>query len=158
MRRHSATNSAAAGFCAAAAAASGCSAATARNDIPNSVSGRVVNTSTSAMPSAGAVSAKRNLAPSLRPIQLDCISFTRSGQRSSPPRASSSSGANFVMARNHWESFFFSTSAPERQPRPSITCSFASTVPSTGSQFTQDSLRSTRPAFQKSRNRRCCCP
>jgi len=23
------------------------------------------------------------------------------------------------MARNHWDSFFFSTSAPERQPRPS---------------------------------------
>jgi hypothetical protein len=89
---------------------------------------------------------------------LACISFTRSGQRSSVPSASSSSGAYLVMDRNHWLSLRFSTGAPERQPRPSITCSFASTVPSTGSQLTQLSFRSTRPARQKSRNSRCCCP
>ena len=53
------------------------------------------------------------------------------------------------MRRNHCDSSFFSTSAPERQPRPSITCSLASTVPSTGSQLTQLSLRSTRPGGQE---------
>ena len=35
----------------------------------------------------------------------------------------------------------FSTSAPVRQPRPSMTCSLASTVWSTGSQFTTEFLR-----------------
>jgi hypothetical protein len=62
------------------------------------------------------------------------------------------------MEKNHWLSSFFSTGAPERQPRPSITCSLASTVPSTGSQLTQLSLRSTRPCFQKSRKSFCCWP
>ena len=155
MRRHSAMNSAAFASRAPAAAAKGCSAATARNDMPNSVSGRVVNTSTSEISTAASASLNRTFAPSLRPIQFDCISFTRSGQRSSPPSASSRSGANFVMLKNHWLSCFFSTNAPDRQPRPSITCSLASTVPSTGSQFTQDSLRSTSPARQKSTKSFC---
>ncbi len=126
--------------------------------MPKSVSGRVVKTSTSRMSATGSTSAKRTRAPSLRPIQLACISFTRSGQRSNVSSASSSSGAYLVMPRNHWLSLRFSTGAPLRQPRPSITCSFASTVPSTGSQLTQLSFRSTSPARQKSRNKRCCCP
>ena len=156
--RHSAMKPAAPGSRAAAAAASGCSAATARKLMPKSVSGRVVKTSTSGMPSTGCSSAKRTRAPSLRPIQFACIVRTRSGQRSNPSSASSSSGAKRVMDRNHWLSDFFSTMAPERQPRPSITCSLARTVPSTGSQLTQLSLRSTSPAFQKSRNSACCWP
>ena len=45
------------------------------------------------------------------------------------------------MRKNHWLSLRLSTTAPERQPRPSITCSLASTVWSTGSQLTQPSLR-----------------
>ena len=157
IARHSATKAAASGLAAAAAAASGCSAATARKDMPNSVSGRVVKTSTSSCPATGASRAKRTRAPSLRPIQFDCMVRTRSGQRSSPFSASSSSGANLVIEKNHWLSERFSTGAPERQPRPSITCSLASTVLSTGSQLTQDSLRSTSPAAHKSRNNACWC-
>ncbi len=47
------------------------------------------------------------------------------------------------MRRNHWLSRRFSTAAPERQPRPSTTCSLASTVWSTGSQLTKP--RGARP-------------
>ena len=54
---------------------------------------------------------------------------------------SSNSSAKSVIFRNHWLSLRRSTSAPERQPRPSITCSLASTVMSTGSQLTALSLR-----------------
>ena len=57
--------------------------------------------------------------------------------------------AKSVILKNHWVSSRCSTSAPERQPRPSMTCSLASTVWSTGSQFTFDCLRSTRPARQE---------
>ena len=35
---------------------------------------------------------------------------------------------NAVILKNHWVSSRCSTGAPERQPRPSITCSLASTV------------------------------
>ena len=42
------------------------------------------------------------------------------------------------MRKNHWVSLRRSTGAPERQPLPSITCSLASTVLSTGSQLTHD--------------------
>ena len=62
-----------------------------------------------------------------------------SGRASSS--ASSNSSANSVMRRNHCASLRFSTTAPLRQPRPSMTCSLASTVWSTGSQLTQLSLR-----------------
>ena len=60
---------------------------------PNSVSGRVVKTSSSLSP-AGVVfgsSAKRTSSPSERPIQFFCISRTFSGQRSSLSSASSRS-------------------------------------------------------------------
>ena len=46
-----------------------------------------------------------------------------------------------MILKNHCVSSRCSTSAPERQPRPSITCSLASTVWSTGSQLTFDFLR-----------------
>jgi len=160
MLRHCATKACAAWSRAATAAETGCSGANATNDMPNSVSGRVVNTSTSASvpDSGGAVRGKRTRAPSLRPIQRACMVRTRSGQRSSPSSAASRSGAYWVMRKNHWESCRFSTTAPDRQPRPSMTCSLASTVPSTGSQLTQLSLRSTSPACRKSRNSFCWCP
>ena len=45
-----------------------------------------------------------------------------------------------MILKNHWVSSRCSTSAPERQPRPSITCSLASTVWSTGSQLTFELL------------------
>ncbi len=72
--------------------------------------------------------------------------------------ASSSAGAHWVMRKNHWASCRFSTGAPDRQPRPSTTCSLASTVSSTGSQLTQLSRRSTRPLRISDRNSFCCWP
>ena len=156
--RHSATKSRAAWLPAAAIAASGCSGATATKAMPNSVSGRVVKTSTVSIPAGAACSGKRTRAPSERPIQRACIVRTRSGQRSSASSEPSRDGADAVMRRNHWLSCFFSTGAPERQPRPSTTCSLASTVWSTGSQLTQLSRRSARPAASMSRNSFCWCP
>ena len=63
------------------------------NFAPNSVSGRVVKTSSSLSPSGVVLgsSAKRTSSPSERPIQFFCISRTFSGQRSSVSSASSSS-------------------------------------------------------------------
>ena len=46
------------------------------------------------------------------------------------------SSENFVILKNHCDSFFLSTIAFDLQPLPSITCSFAKTVFSTGSQLT----------------------
>ena len=46
------------------------------------------------------------------------------------------SSENFDMLKNHWDSFFLSTNAFDLHPLPFITCSFASTVFSTGSQLT----------------------
>ena len=62
------------------------------------------------------------------------------------------------ILKNHWVSSRRSTGAPERQPLPSITCSLASTVMSTGSQFTTAALRVTSPASSMSRNSACCWP
>lgn len=46
---------------------------------------------------------------------------------------------NAEVDKNHWESLLFSTLQPDLQERPfSSTCSSASTVWSTGSQFTKD--------------------
>ena len=62
---------------------------------------------------------------------------------STGPLTSSSLSNSFeylLVFKNHWDKNFFSTSAPDRHPRPSITCSFARTVLSTGSQFTSDSF------------------
>ena len=99
------------------------------------VSARVVNThSCSSLPSSWYGKAKRT--PTLLPIQLRCMVFTRSGQPGRVSRPVSSSSAYSVMRRKYIGMSRFSTSAPERQPRPSITCSLASTVWSTGSQLT----------------------
>ena len=71
---------------------------------------------------------------------MRCICFTCSGQPR-PSRASTSSSAYCEMRRYHIGISRFSTVAPVRQPLPSITCSLASTVWSTGSQFTVPVLR-----------------
>jgi hypothetical protein len=145
-------------ICAASARASGWSGAIATKLAPNSVSGRVVKTSSfdrSAAPASGSGSGTSRGLRSL-PIQFSCISRTFSGQRSSVPAPSSSSSANTsVILRNHWLSLRRSTGAPERQPRPSITCSLASTVMSTGSQLTSAPC-GRRARRERSRNSFCC--
>ena len=70
--------------------------------------GRVVKTS---MRSSCPAMSKKTRAPSDRPIQFSCISRTRSGQRSRPPIASSSSSVKAVMRRNHCDRRRFSTIA-----------------------------------------------
>ena len=156
-RRHSATKAATSGS-ASSAFASGWSGATAAKVAPQSVSGRVVNTSSVSKPFGAPLVSKLNCRPRLLPIQLRCISRTFSGQCGSPSSAARSSSAMSVMRKNHWTSSRRSTGAPERQPRPSITCSLASTVMSTGSQFTTAALRVTSPASSMSRNSACCWP
>jgi hypothetical protein len=140
-RRHSAMNSAALGSLAATPRETGWSAATATKLAPKIVSGRVVNTSMESIESTGAARRKLKSSPLLLPIQFSCIRRTFSGQLSSVSRPSSRSSAKSVIFRNHCASLRRSTGAPERQPRPSITCSLASTVMSTGSQLTSLSLR-----------------
>jgi hypothetical protein len=73
--------------------------------------------------------------PSDLPIQFFCISLTCSGQPAVVER-SEQLLAYAVMRKKYIGISRFSTGAPVRQPRPSITCSLASTVWSTGSQFT----------------------
>ena len=97
-RRHSSTNAASCGIGFAACVASGCSAATAQKVTPMMVSARVVNTymrpSPISSPSPSRMScgnAKRT--PTLLPIQLACIVFTRSGQPGILSRYASSSSA-----------------------------------------------------------------
>jgi hypothetical protein len=124
----------------AACVASGCSAATAQKVTPMMVSARVVNTHS--RPS-----------PIRRPRRRGCRAGRRSARRcscrsswpawSSRARASRSSVEvvqQFVGVLRDAEVVAgisrFSTTAPVRQPRPSMTCSLASTVWSTGSQFT----------------------
>ena len=139
---HSAIKSAASGLFSAIFRAIGWLAATAMNEAPNKVSGRVVKTSICEVSgSVGLARLKMTRAPSDLPIQLACISRTRSGQRSSWSIAASRSSANSEIFKNHCDNKRRSTGAPDRQPQPSTTCSFASTVFSTGSQFTQLSLR-----------------
>jgi hypothetical protein len=99
------------------------------------VSARVVNThSCRSCRSSSYGKAKRT--PTLLPIQLACMVLTRSGQPGKLSRPLSSSSAYWVMRKKYIGMSRFSTSAPERQPRPSMTCSLASTVWSTGSQLT----------------------
>ena len=101
---------------------------------PYSVSGLVVKTVTgSSRPST----VKCTSAPSERPIQLRCISSTRSGQQSSSWLASASSRSAYsVILKYHWFSIRRTTSAPQRSHLPAMTCSLARTVWSTGHQFT----------------------
>ena len=153
----------------ASAWASGCSGEMPMKLAPKIVSGRVVNTSTSGKPSGSLLalppfgplerellapppsgllerefspdSRKRINRPWLLPIQLRCMRRTFSGHLSSVSRPASNSSPYWVILKNHCDSSFCSTMAFERQPRPSMTCSLASTVWSTGSQFTLLILR-----------------
>ena len=136
--RHSSINACKSGALAASFCATGWSAAMATKLAPNIVSGRVVNTS---MPPSPPGKRKVHFRPCDLPIQFSCINRTLSGHWSSDSRPVSNSSAKSVIFRNHWLSLRRSTGAPERQPLPSMTCSLASTVMSTGSQFTADSLR-----------------
>ena len=70
------------------------------------------------------------------PIQFFCIIFTLLGQESNLFSSFKRSSEKCEILKNHWFNFFLSTTAPDRQPLPSITCSFARTVLSTGSQLT----------------------
>jgi len=88
--RHSSMKAATSGRLRAACRASGCSAATETKVTPASVSGRVVNTRSGALPPSTAKSISR---PSERPIQLRCMVFTASGQPGSLSRPCSSSSA-----------------------------------------------------------------
>ena len=101
---------------------------------PKIVSGRVENTfKKSFVPLIlNFISAPKDL-----PIQFFCIVFTFSGQ-SKVSIESNSSSAYFVILINHWSISLISTLAPDLQPLPSITCSLARTVSSTGSQLTID--------------------
>ena len=97
-RRHSSMNAASSGLAFAACAASGCSAATAQKVTPMMVSARVVKTYMRpppiGVPASSAIAcgnAKRT--PTLLPIQLACIVFTRSGQPGILSRNARSSSA-----------------------------------------------------------------
>ena len=125
---------------------SGCSGATRTNVAPKMVSMRVVNTSMSAGAPAGASgSPKRTRAPSDRPIQFRCIVRTLSGQWVSVSSAASNSSAYAVILRNHCSRSRVTTVVPQRQQAPSTTCSLASTVRSTGHQFTVERRRYASP-------------
>ncbi len=91
-RLHSSMNAASAGLPATARVASGCSAATAQNVTPMTVSARVVkarSTPCSVPMSYG----KPMRTPWLLPIQLACMARTRSGQPCIPFSDSSRSSA-----------------------------------------------------------------
>ncbi len=105
---------------------------------PNMVSGRVVNTVIgSPMDGAG----KWISAPSLRPIQLRCISLIGSGQ-SRTSRSSIKRSAYAVIRIFHCFSGRLKTGKLPRSLRPSdVTSSLASTVPNPGHQFTGASSR-----------------
>ena len=68
------------------------------------------------------------------------IFFERSGQ-STVSRSAISSSAYAVIRKNHCAMFRVSTTAPQRQQRPSITCSFERTVWSFGHHLTGASRR-----------------
>jgi hypothetical protein len=86
--------------------------------------------------------AERRIAdPRDLPIQLACISLHLRGPVVQPVERLQQLLGKSEILKNHCVSSRRSTSAPERQPLPSITCSLASTVMSTGSQFTTAFLR-----------------
>ena len=111
---------------------------------PKIVSGRVVNTLIFSFLSLILKSISQ---PYDFPIQFTCIVFTLFGQPSRSSKLSSRSLENSVMLKNHCDNFFLSTDAPDLHPFPLITCSFARTVFSIGSQFTYVSFREIRPAL-----------
>ena len=83
---------------------------------------------------------KANCSPRDLPIQFACISLTLAGQLSSRP-ARPAVLRNVGDLEEPLRQLAPFDQAPERQPRPSSTCSLASTVISTGSQFTTAFLR-----------------
>ena len=125
------------------------------NVAPNSVSGRVVKTSSATVVAPSAVVAppaaveptatvepsttgtwKETLAPEDRPIQLRCISFTGSGQ-SRRSRSSTNRSEYLVMRIIHWDRLRLNTGKLPRSDRPSaVTSSLARTVPKPGHQLT----------------------
>ena len=78
--------------------------------------------------------------PSLRPIQLRCVSLMDS-LHSIFSRPSSRRCEYADTRRHHCFIFFCTTGCPPRSDTPSTTSSFARTVPSAGHQFTMVSLR-----------------
>ncbi|CAB4886622.1 unannotated protein [freshwater metagenome] len=109
----------------------GCSGATTRNEAPNNVSGRVVNT---VIGPTGESNVTR--APDERPIQLRCIVLIES-DHSSRLRSSMRRSAYAVMRIIHCLMLRLNTGKLPRSLRPSaVTSSFASTVPRPGHQFT----------------------
>ena len=109
------------------ASTSGCSGASTMKVAPNTVSGRVVNTSI-----GPADVGNRILAPSLRPIQLRCMVLIDSGHvRAS--RSSSSRSAYAVIRSIHCRMVRRNTGKLPMSLRPSaVTSSLANTVPSPG--------------------------
>src|SRR3990172_9275549 len=121
------------------------------NVAPHNVSGRVVKIS------IGSSCSERNrtCAPSLRPIQLVCISRTRAGQ--SIPEKSSSSSAYFVVRKYHCSRFFLMTDVLHRsQCRSSPhTCSRASVVWQCGHQSTGDIFLYASPCLNNCEKNHC---
>src|SRR4029453_9338957 len=93
----------------------------------------------------GFSTAKVTRAPSERPTQLRCMVRTFSGQAPSSFMSSTSSSAYWVILQNHCSSSRISTIESQRQQRPSMTCSLASTVLQLGHQLTLERLRYARP-------------
>ena len=107
------------------------------NFAPNKVSGRVVKISSSLSPLAWFSDRAQNAPaglPSGRSSSSASAALFPASDRACRARRAAYRRI-LVMANNHCVSSRCSTNAPERQPRPSITCSLASTVLSTGSQF-----------------------
>src|SRR3989344_5014089 len=132
-----------------------CSGAKTKYVVPNSVSGRVVNTSTRFWFEyfgfwildlfRNSKLEIRNFikAPSERPIQLAWAALVSSGQ-SNPFKSSTSASAKLVILNIHCVNFFCSTGVSHRSQQPTCpelvervtTCSLASTVLSFGHQLT----------------------
>mmetsp|Transcript_19940 Transcript_19940/g.61454 ORF Transcript_19940/g.61454 Transcript_19940/m.61454 type:complete len:200 (+) Transcript_19940:1429-2028(+) len=131
--------------------ASGCSGARTTYVAPISVSGRVVKTSIlSDRPSTS----KATVAPSDRPIHSRCDLRVPAGQ-SRPSSPARSLSAYSVIRRIHWRSGALTTGWSPRSDNPSMTSSFASTVPSAGHQLTGTSFCAARPASNNSRKIHC---
>src|ERR1035437_9388596 len=98
----------------------GCSGARTMKVAPNSVSGRVVKTSTATVVAPSAFDAwKDTLAPDERPIDLRCISLTGSGQ-SRRFRSSTNRSEYLVILIIHWDRLRLNTGKLPRSDRPSV--------------------------------------
>jgi hypothetical protein len=116
--------------------------ASSTNVAPQIVSMRVVKISiASPVPASGNVTR----APSDRTIQFRYITTTFSGHWLSVSRLFSSSSAYSVIRKNYCSRSRRSTTDPQRQHVPSITCSLARTVLQLGHQLTVERLRYARP-------------